>query len=84
MAYRVVSPFADKCDDNHVYKLGDYYPRSGFKASAARIAELSSCENNQNAPLIAEVKTETKEDKANDNSGNAGKHHRRFNNRTAK
>lgn len=82
MAYRVIAPFADKTDGNYVYKAGDYYPRKGFKASEDRIAELSSDQNNQNAPLIAEVRS--KEDEADDNSGNAGKHHRRFNNRTSK
>lgn len=82
MAYRVICPFADREDANHVYNAGDYYPRDGFTASKERIAELSSDQNNQNAPLIAEVRT--KEEKANDDSGNAGKHHRRFNNRTSK
>ena len=54
--YRVIKFFTDLKDDNHPYKVGDTYPRTGLKVSKKRIKELSSNENRQNVPLIEEVK----------------------------
>lgn len=81
MAYKVVRCFADREDANHVYMVGDEYPRHGFTASKERIEELSTDANNQNTPLIAEIAGEVKAD---DNSGTASRNPRRFNSRIAK
>ena len=54
--YRVIKFFTDLKDDNHPYKVGDTYPRTGLKVSKKRIKELSSNENRQKVPLIEEVK----------------------------
>lgn len=53
MKYKVIKQFRDLQDDNHVYNVGDKYPRKG-RASKDRINELSSSENKIGEPLIAE------------------------------
>ena len=50
--YKVIYEFADLQDGNHVYAVGDAYPRKGVKASAERIAELSGSGNKLGRPLI--------------------------------
>lgn len=52
--YRVLKSFTDSQDDNHVYRVGDKYPRSG-RGKKERIEELSSSDNLLKRPLIAEV-----------------------------
>lgn len=54
MKYRVIKPFTDSQDDNHVYRAGDKYPRSG-RGKKDRIEELLGSDNNQKQPLIEEV-----------------------------
>ena len=54
--YKVIKLFADLQDSNHVYNVGDEYPRKGVKVTAERIAELAGNTNKQGTPLIAEVK----------------------------
>lgn len=55
--YKVIKLFADLKDNNHVYKVGDEYPRKGLQVSEDRIAELAGSNNKQGTPLIAaEVK----------------------------
>lgn len=61
--YKVVSFFHDLQDGNHEYKVGDVYPRDGYKPSTTRIKELSGDDNAQGKPLIEEVKG-TAKDKA--------------------
>lgn len=51
--YRVIKAFADLQDDNHVYRVGDKFPRSG-RAKKERIEELSSADNRLGKPLIEE------------------------------
>lgn len=70
---RVIKDFFDLKDDNYLYKTGDEYPRSGYKASAERIEELSSSKNAAGYPLIADdakgikkPKTQTKKNKQNE------------------
>lgn len=65
--YKVIKHFHDLKDATktksgeiyHEYKVGDEYPRKGFKASDERLKELSGKDNKQGTPLIAEVKEET-------------------------
>lgn len=58
--YRVLKSFTDLQDDNHMYRVGDKYPRSG-RGKKERIEELSGSDNLQKRPLIAEVVEEKKE-----------------------
>lgn len=53
--YKVVKEFYDLQDANHVYQVGDKFPRKG-KAKNDRIDELSSSNNKQGEALIKEVK----------------------------
>lgn len=43
--YRVVRQFADAYDGEHVYNVGDAYPRQGIEVSSGRLEELSSSNN---------------------------------------
>ena len=53
--YKVIKPFYDLKDNNHVYSVGDTFPHDGVDVGAERIAELSSYKNLQGVPLIEEV-----------------------------
>lgn len=53
--YKVIKLFADLQDDNHVYNIGDIFPRSGVEVTEERLAELASCNNKQGVPLIEKV-----------------------------
>lgn len=48
----VIKRFTDLQDGNHVYNVGDVYPREGYTPSEERIAELASDKNRQGTPLI--------------------------------
>lgn len=50
--YKVIAPFSDRCDDFHVYEVGDVYPRKGHRPPKGRISELTSKENALGQPLI--------------------------------
>lgn len=54
--YKVIKEFADLQDGNHVYKVGDKYPRKGVNPNNKRIAELEGENNAQHEPLIRYVK----------------------------
>ena len=56
--YKVICRFADLKDDNHVYEVGDIYPREGSDPSFDRIRELAGSENKIGQPLIEEIKEE--------------------------
>lgn len=58
--YKVVKMFADLQDGNHVYNVGDAYPRMGVTVTDERLAELAGSNNKQGTPLIVEVKAATK------------------------
>lgn len=60
--YEVIRNFADLQDDNHIYRVGDKYPRSG-RGKKERIEELSGSDNALKYPLIKEVE-ETQETEA--------------------
>ena len=55
MSYKVIHYFTDLQDFNHPYKVGDTFPRLGFKVSNERLEELASNKNKQGKPLIEKV-----------------------------
>ena len=61
--FKVIKLFADLQDGNHVYNVGDEYPRKGLKVTDGRIAELAGSNNKQGTPLIVDVSTATTEAK---------------------
>lgn len=54
--YKVIKLFADLQDNNHVYNVGDEYPRKGLKVTDERVAELAGSNNKQGCPLIELIK----------------------------
>ncbi len=58
--YEVIYMFMDLQDNDHVYAVGDKYPREGYEPTLARIRELSGEENKIGKQLIKEIKVETK------------------------
>ena len=55
MDYTVIKRLSDLQDGNHVYEVGDTYPRAGASPAPARIAELAGNKNRQKTPLIKAV-----------------------------
>jgi hypothetical protein len=55
--YKVIKNFTDLQDENHVYRKGDKYPRSG-RAKKERVEELSGSENGLGYAVIEEVDEE--------------------------
>lgn len=55
--YKVIYKFRDLQDNEHVYKVGDKFPRKG-RATKARLEELSTADNKVGVPLIEEVEGE--------------------------
>lgn len=53
--YKVICRFADLKDENHIYEIGDIYPRGGHEPSLKRIRELLGSKNKIGVPLIEEV-----------------------------
>lgn len=52
MSYKVIYRFMDLQDFNHIYEVGDEYPRNGSVTTPSRIKELASNENKIGKPLI--------------------------------
>lgn len=52
--YQVIHRFRDLQDNDHIYEVGDKYPRKG-RINKVRVEELSSTENEIGVPLINEV-----------------------------
>ena len=52
MMYEVIVAFTDLADGNYKYKVGDMYPRTGYKPTKSRCEKLSSKFNRQGKPLI--------------------------------
>ena len=50
--YKVVKIFKDLQDGEHLYNVGDEFPRSGLSVAAERLAELAGSKNRQRQPLI--------------------------------
>lgn len=53
--YKVIKKFIDLQDNKHLYRVGDEFPRLGYKPSLSRIKELSSNNNLQKTQLIKEI-----------------------------
>ena len=49
---KVIKSFFDLQDDNFEYKIGDVYPRKGYKATDERIEELAGNNNKLGEALI--------------------------------
>lgn len=63
--YEVIHEFADLLDNNHVYRVGDVYPRDGGTTTLERATELMGKSNKIGKPVIKEkVVMETKSDKS--------------------
>lgn len=62
MPYKVIYPFKDLEDNNHIYKIDDKFPFDDKEISKKRIKELSSTKNKIGKRLIEEI-----EDEANEN-----------------
>lgn len=54
--YKVIFRFKDLEDNEHLYKIGDTYPRKGSDPSKERIKELLSYKNKIGRKLITEQK----------------------------
>ncbi|MEK5055872.1 hypothetical protein HLK66_16230 [Niallia circulans] len=54
MKYVVIKDFTDLQDKNHIYRVGDKYPRKG-RVKNERVEELSSSANKLKTPLIKVV-----------------------------
>jgi hypothetical protein len=50
--YTVIKKFIDLKDSNHLYHVGDSFPRKGVNIDKKRIEELSGSDNKQHTPLI--------------------------------
>lgn len=59
--YKTVIEFADLQDHEHIYRVGDEFPRRGFSVSKERIHELATSANRRNVALIEEVPDEQPE-----------------------
>ena len=65
MSYKVIHRFTDLQDFNHLYNVGDLFPRIGMKVSQSRIDELASSKNKLKTPLI-ELEKDEKDKKMDD------------------
>lgn len=54
--YKVIYKFADMKDGNHVYNVGDTYPRNNVDVNVERVKELASKNNRIGMILIEEIK----------------------------
>lgn len=62
MGYKVIHRFTDLQDFNHLYNVGDAFPRVGMKVSQSRIDELASGKNKLKTPLIELEKDKNDDD----------------------
>lgn len=61
MAYKVVNKFIDTTDGDHLYNIGDEYPKEGSKGVKKRIDELSKKHPKYKVVFIEEIKSTKKE-----------------------
>lgn len=59
--FKVVVRFKDLQDNNHIYNVGDEYPRKGAKPTEERIKQLSSNNNLRGQALIQKVEDKKEE-----------------------
>ena len=57
---KVLIAFTDGQDGDHVYNIGDQYPRAGLEPKEERIAYLASGRNRLKAPVIEQPKERKK------------------------
>ena len=57
---KVLIAFTDGEDGNHVYIVGDQYPRMGLEPTDERVAYLASDRNRLKTPVIEQPKTKKK------------------------
>lgn len=60
--YKVVQRFKEVKHDGHIYKVNDYYPVEGKRATKARIAQLLTTNNKEKQVFIVEVGDEVDDD----------------------
>ena len=60
--YKVVKLFKDLQDNEHLYNVGDEFPRSGLSVTAERLSELAGSKNRQRQPLIVLMPDEKPEE----------------------
>lgn len=60
--YIATTRFVDLEDDEHIYNIGDTYPRDGLTVSRERIIELITTKNKRNMPLITYVQGDVEND----------------------
>ena len=53
--YQVIKSFTDLHDQDHLYQVGDVFPRPGIRVTEKRLLELASDQNKQGVPLIQEI-----------------------------
>lgn len=53
--FEVLEYFTDLQDGNFEYKVGDIYPREGYKPTQKRINQLASDENVRKRPIIKAI-----------------------------
>lgn len=54
--YKVIEKFTDLQDSEHLYNIGDTFPREGLEVSEDRLKELSSEANKRGIALIAKAR----------------------------
>ena len=59
--FKTIIKFVDLQDNNHIYNVGDIYPRKGYNPSKKRVLELASKNNKRGKILIEEISTAEKE-----------------------
>ena len=55
MGYIVRRDFSDLRDNEHIYRVGDKYPRDGIEVDEERVKVLASTSNRIGEPLIEET-----------------------------
>lgn len=60
MTYEVIFPFKDLEDGNHLYAVGDTFPRKGLTVTPERALELSSGTNKIGKVLIKHIDKQMK------------------------
>lgn len=58
--YKTIVRFVDLQDKNHVYNVGDVFPREGMVVSEYRLEELATKKNRRKIELIKKVEDEPK------------------------
>lgn len=59
--HEVIHRFKDLQDNNHIYKVGDIYPREGLEPTKKRIKELSTDKNKIGKVLIRKKEEEAED-----------------------